>query len=27
MNAQVWIAVLVGLAATINDLARREIAN
>ena len=27
MNAQVWIAILVGLAATINDLARREIAN
>ena len=27
MNAQVWIAILVGLAATVNDLARREIAN
>ena len=27
MNAQVWIAVLVGLAATINDLINREIAN
>jgi prepilin peptidase CpaA len=27
MNAQVWIAILIGLAATINDLARREIAN
>jgi prepilin peptidase CpaA len=27
MSAQVWIAILVGLAATINDLARREIAN
>jgi prepilin peptidase CpaA len=27
MNGQVWIAILVGLAATINDLARREIAN
>ncbi|HXP85979.1 MAG TPA: prepilin peptidase [Bryobacteraceae bacterium] len=27
MNAQVWIAVLIGLAATINDLARREISN
>lgn len=27
MNAQVWIAILVGLAATANDLARREIAN
>ena len=27
MNAQVWIAVLVGLAAMIDDLARRQIAN
>ena len=27
MSAQVWIAVLVGLAATVNDLMRREIAN
>jgi prepilin peptidase CpaA len=27
MNAQVWIAILVGLAATINDLVSREIAN
>jgi prepilin peptidase CpaA len=27
MNAQVWIALLVGLAATIHDLARREIAD
>jgi prepilin peptidase CpaA len=27
MTAQVWIAVLVGLAATIDDLARRRIAN
>jgi prepilin peptidase CpaA len=27
MNAQVWIAILVGLAATIDDLARRQIAN
>jgi prepilin peptidase CpaA len=27
MTAQVWIAVLVGLAATIDDLARRQIAN
>jgi prepilin peptidase CpaA len=27
MNAQVWIAVLVGLAATIDDLKRRQIAN
>ena len=27
MNAQVWIAVLVGLAATVDDLARRQIAN
>ena len=27
MNGQVWIAVLVGLAATIDDLARRQIAN
>jgi prepilin peptidase CpaA len=27
MNVQVWIAVLIGLAATINDLARREISN
>lgn len=27
MTTQVWIAVLVGLAATANDLARREIAN
>jgi prepilin peptidase CpaA len=27
MNAQVWIAILVGLAATIDDLARRHIAN
>jgi prepilin peptidase CpaA len=27
MNAQVWIAILVGLAATVNDLVRREIAN
>jgi len=27
MSAQVWIAILVGLAATVNYLARREIAN
>jgi len=27
MNAQVWIAILVGLAATIDDLARRQISN
>jgi prepilin peptidase CpaA len=27
MNAQVWIAILVGLAATIDDIARRQIAN
>lgn len=27
MTMQVWIAVLVGLAATVDDLARREIAN
>ena len=27
MNAQVWIAILVGLAATINDLKSREIAD
>ena len=27
MNAQVWIAILVGVAATIDDLARRRIAN
>lgn len=27
MNAQVWIAILVGLAAVIDDLARRQIAN
>jgi prepilin peptidase CpaA len=27
MNAQVWIAILVGLAASIDDLARRHIAN
>ncbi len=27
MNAQVWIAVLVGLAAVIDDLARRQISN
>jgi prepilin peptidase CpaA len=27
MNAQVWIAILVGLAATIDDLARRKVAN
>lgn len=27
MSAQVWIAILVGLAATVNDIARREIAN
>jgi len=27
MSAQVWIAILVGLAATIDDLARRRIAN
>ena len=27
MTAQVWIAVLVGLAATVDDLARRRIAN
>ena len=27
MNAQVWIAILVGLAATVDDLARRQIAN
>jgi len=27
MNAQVWIAILVGLAATIDDLARRRVAN
>jgi prepilin peptidase CpaA len=27
MNAQVWIAILVGLAAAIDDLARRHIAN
>lgn len=27
MNAQVWIAIFVGLAATIDDLARRHIAN
>jgi prepilin peptidase CpaA len=27
MNAQMWIAVLVGLAATANDLARREVSN
>jgi prepilin peptidase CpaA len=27
MNAQVWIAVLVGLAAMIDDLARRQISN
>lgn len=27
MNAQVWIAILVGLAAIVDDLRRREIAN
>jgi len=27
MSAQVWIAILVGLAATVDDLARRRIAN
>jgi prepilin peptidase CpaA len=27
MNAQVWIAILVGVAATIDDLARRQVAN
>lgn len=27
MNAQVWIAILAGIAATVNDLAKREIAN
>jgi prepilin peptidase CpaA len=27
MNAQVWIAILVGLAATIDDLVRRQISN
>jgi prepilin peptidase CpaA len=27
MNAQVWIAILVGVAAIIDDLARRQIAN
>ena len=27
MNAQVWIAIFVGLAAAIDDLARRHIAN
>ena len=27
MTAQVWIAILVGMAATIDDLARRQIAN
>jgi prepilin peptidase CpaA len=27
MTAQVWIAILVGLAATIDDIARRQIAN
>ena len=27
MNVQVWIAILVGVAATIDDLARRQIAN
>jgi len=27
MNAQVWIAILVGLAATVDDLMRRHIAN
>ena len=27
MNAQIWIAILVGVAATIDDLARRQIAN
>jgi len=27
MNAQVWIAILVGLAASVDDLARRHIAN
>jgi prepilin peptidase CpaA len=27
MNAQVWIAVLVGVAATVDDLRRRQIAN
>ena len=27
MNAQVWIAILVGLAAMIDDLARLQIAN
>jgi prepilin peptidase CpaA len=27
MTAQVWIAILVGLAATVDDLARRQIAN
>jgi prepilin peptidase CpaA len=27
MSAQVWIAILVGLAATVSDLARREIPN
>lgn len=27
MNAQIWIAILVGAAATIDDLARRRIAN
>jgi prepilin peptidase CpaA len=27
MTAQVWIAILVGLAATIDDLARRQISN
>jgi prepilin peptidase CpaA len=27
MNAQVWIAILVGVAAAVDDLARRQIAN
>jgi prepilin peptidase CpaA len=27
MNAQIWIAIVVGVAATIDDLARRQIAN
>jgi prepilin peptidase CpaA len=27
MNAQVWIAILVGLAAVVDDLARRQISN
>jgi prepilin peptidase CpaA len=27
MNAQVWIAILVGIAAAVDDLARRQIAN